>query len=103
MAFYGAGSNKTAWIVVIVVGFFLGIGFLLRACWLTVCPRRPGWRRLLPRLRHRCCKEEASGQEAAAMVSPRQVGTPRSWGRSVTQARMSSPISAEMSDSSFSL
>lgn len=29
VAFYGAGSNKTAWIAVIVVAFFLGVGFLL--------------------------------------------------------------------------
>jgi hypothetical protein len=29
VAFYGAGSNKMAWIAVIVVAFFLGIGFLL--------------------------------------------------------------------------
>jgi hypothetical protein len=29
LAFYGAGSNKTAWIVVIVVAFFLGIGLFL--------------------------------------------------------------------------
>ena len=29
VAFYGAGSNKTAWIAVIVVAFFLGIGLLL--------------------------------------------------------------------------
>lgn len=28
-AFYGAGSHKTAWIAVIVVAFFLGIGLLL--------------------------------------------------------------------------
>jgi hypothetical protein len=29
VAFYGAGSNKMAWIAVIVVTFFLGIGLLL--------------------------------------------------------------------------
>jgi hypothetical protein len=28
-AFYGAGSNKTAWIAVIVVAFFLGVGLFL--------------------------------------------------------------------------
>lgn len=28
-AFYGAGSNKTAWIAVIVVAFLLGIGVFL--------------------------------------------------------------------------
>jgi RsiW-degrading membrane proteinase PrsW (M82 family) len=27
VAFYGAGSNKTAWIAVIVVAFFLGVAF----------------------------------------------------------------------------
>jgi hypothetical protein len=29
VAFYGAGSNKTAWIVVIVMALLLGIGFFL--------------------------------------------------------------------------
>jgi hypothetical protein len=29
VAFYGAGSNKTAWIVVIVVSWFIGMGFFL--------------------------------------------------------------------------
>jgi hypothetical protein len=29
VAFYGAGSNKTAWIVVIAVSWFLGLGFFL--------------------------------------------------------------------------
>jgi hypothetical protein len=29
LAFYGAGSNKTAWIVVIVVSWFIGMGFFL--------------------------------------------------------------------------
>jgi hypothetical protein len=29
VAFYGAGSNKTAWIVVIAVSWFLGVGFFL--------------------------------------------------------------------------
>jgi hypothetical protein len=28
-AFYGAGSNKTAWIVVIVVAWLIGFGFFL--------------------------------------------------------------------------
>ena len=29
VAFYGAGSNKTAWIAVIVVALLLGLGFFL--------------------------------------------------------------------------
>lgn len=29
VAFYAAGSNKTAWIVVIVVSLLLGVGFFL--------------------------------------------------------------------------
>jgi hypothetical protein len=29
VAFYGAGSSKTAWIVVIVVSWFIGMGFFL--------------------------------------------------------------------------
>jgi hypothetical protein len=29
VAFYGAGSNKVAWIAVLVVAFFLGVGVLL--------------------------------------------------------------------------
>ena len=29
VAFYGAGSNKTAWIAVIIVAFFLGVGLFL--------------------------------------------------------------------------
>ncbi len=29
VAFYGVGSNKTAWIVVILVAFFLGVGLFL--------------------------------------------------------------------------
>lgn len=28
-AFYGAGSNKTTWIVVIAVAWFIGLGFFL--------------------------------------------------------------------------
>ncbi len=28
-AFYGAGSNKTAWIVVMVVAWLIGLGFFL--------------------------------------------------------------------------
>jgi hypothetical protein len=29
VAFYAAGSNKTAWIVVIAVSWFIGMGFFL--------------------------------------------------------------------------
>jgi hypothetical protein len=29
IAFYGAGSNKTAWIVVIVIAWLIGLGFFL--------------------------------------------------------------------------
>lgn len=29
VAFYGAGSNKTAWIIVIVVSWFFGLAFFL--------------------------------------------------------------------------
>jgi RsiW-degrading membrane proteinase PrsW (M82 family) len=39
VAFYGAGSNKTAWIAVIVVAFFLGVGLLLGGFYL--CFTRP--------------------------------------------------------------
>ena len=35
-AFYGAGSNKTAWIVVIVVAWFFGVGFFLGGFYLLV-------------------------------------------------------------------
>jgi hypothetical protein len=33
-AFYGAGSNRTAWIAVIVVALLIGLGFLLGAFYL---------------------------------------------------------------------
>ena len=36
VAFYSAGSNKVAWIAVIVVAFFLGIGLLLGGFYLLV-------------------------------------------------------------------
>jgi hypothetical protein len=34
VAFYGAGSNKTAWVMVLVVTTFLGLGLLLGAYYL---------------------------------------------------------------------
>ncbi|HTU39599.1 MAG TPA: hypothetical protein VMF35_16485 [Acidimicrobiales bacterium] len=34
-AFYGAGSNKTAWIVVIVVAWIFGLGFFLGGFYLV--------------------------------------------------------------------
>ena len=34
-AFFGAGSNKTAWIAVIVVAFFLGVGLFLGGFYLV--------------------------------------------------------------------
>jgi hypothetical protein len=34
VAFYGAGSNKTAWIVVLVVSWFIGLGFFLGGSYL---------------------------------------------------------------------
>lgn len=43
VAFYGAGSNKAAWIAVIVVAFVLGIGFLLAGFYLLFT--RPKLRR----------------------------------------------------------
>jgi hypothetical protein len=42
-AFYGAGSNKTTWIVVIVVAWFFGLGFFLGGFYLLVT--RPKVRR----------------------------------------------------------
>jgi purine-cytosine permease-like protein len=38
-AFYGAGSNKTAWIVVIAAAWFLGVAFFLAGYYLLF-PRR---------------------------------------------------------------
>jgi hypothetical protein len=34
VSFYGAGSNKTAWIAVIAVALFIGFGFFLGAFYL---------------------------------------------------------------------
>jgi hypothetical protein len=39
-AFYAAGSNKTAWVMVIVVTFFLGFGFFLSAYYLIGVRRK---------------------------------------------------------------
>jgi hypothetical protein len=49
-AFYGAGSNKTAWIVVIVVTFFLGFGVFLGGFYLLFT--RPKVRRHMKSLRY---------------------------------------------------
>jgi hypothetical protein len=46
-AFYGAGSNKTAWIVVIVVAWLIGIGFFLGGFYLIFT--RPKVRRQMER------------------------------------------------------
>ena len=43
VAFYGAGSNKVAWIAVMAVAFFLGIGVLLGGFYLLIT--RPKVRR----------------------------------------------------------
>ena len=40
VAFYGAGSNKTAWIVVIVVAFFVGVGLFLGGYYLLFTRRK---------------------------------------------------------------
>jgi hypothetical protein len=40
VAFYGAGSNRTAWIAVIVVAFFLGVGFFLGGFYLLFTRRK---------------------------------------------------------------
>jgi hypothetical protein len=45
VAFYGAGSNKTAWIVVIAVSWFFGLGFFLGGFYLLFT--RPKVRRQL--------------------------------------------------------
>ena len=39
-AFYGAGSNKTAWVVVLMVTTFLGLGVLLGAFYLISVRRK---------------------------------------------------------------
>ncbi len=44
-AFYGAGSNKTAWIVVIVISWFFGLAFFLGGFYLVFT--RPKVRRQL--------------------------------------------------------
>ena len=38
--FYAAGSNKTAWIVVILVSWFLGLAFLLGGFYLLFTRRK---------------------------------------------------------------
>jgi hypothetical protein len=41
VAFYAAGSNKTAWVIVLLVAtFVLGIGFFLAAYYLLVVRRK---------------------------------------------------------------
>ncbi len=40
VAFYGAGSNKTAWVVVLVVAFLVGVGFLLGGFYLLSTRRK---------------------------------------------------------------
>ncbi len=40
VAFYGAGSNKTAWVVVLVVALFLGLGLLFGAYYLIGVRRK---------------------------------------------------------------
>ena len=46
-AFHGAGSNKTAWIVVIVVAWLIGLGFFLGGFYLLFT--RPKVRREMER------------------------------------------------------
>jgi hypothetical protein len=48
VAFYGAGSNKTAWIVVIVIAWLVGLGFFLGGFYLLFT--RPKVRRQMERL-----------------------------------------------------
>jgi hypothetical protein len=48
MAFHGAGSNKTAWIVVIVIAWLIGVGFFLGGFYLLFT--RPKVRRQMERL-----------------------------------------------------
>ena len=38
--FYAAGSNKTAWIVVILVSWFFGLGFFLGGYYLLVIRKK---------------------------------------------------------------
>jgi hypothetical protein len=47
-AFYAAGSNKTAWVLVLIVAFFLGLGFFLGSFYLFSVRRKvrlqmPAW------------------------------------------------------------
>ena len=49
VAFYGAGFNKTAWIVVIVVASLIGLGFFLGGFYLL--STRPKVRRQMEQLR----------------------------------------------------
>ena len=48
-AFYGAGSNKATWIVVIAVSWFFGLGFFLGGFYLLVT--RPKVRRQMQGIR----------------------------------------------------
>jgi hypothetical protein len=48
VAFYGAGSNKTAWIVVIVIAWLIGLGFFLGGFYLLFT--RPKVRRQMGQL-----------------------------------------------------
>ena len=48
-AFYGAGSNKTAWIAVIAVAWFFGLGFFLGGFYLLFT--RPKVRRQMEAMR----------------------------------------------------
>ena len=48
VAFYGAGSNKTTWIVVIVVAWLIGMGFFLGGFYVLFS--RPKVRRQMDRL-----------------------------------------------------
>jgi hypothetical protein len=48
-AFYGAGSNKTTWIVVIAIAWFFGLGFFLGGFYLLFT--RPKVRRQMEGLR----------------------------------------------------
>ena len=51
VAFYAAGSNKTAWIAVIVVAFLLGVGLFLGGFYLLFT--RPKVRRQVGSLSYR--------------------------------------------------
>jgi hypothetical protein len=39
-AFYGAGSNKTAWVMVLLVSMILGVGFFMGAFYLISVRRK---------------------------------------------------------------